>query len=143
MDTGRRRQQPLRMPLKPCDRKGFMLDAFDCPIGRKLDDADIFAREADALMMRAVYKKVFPVDMCQERTGYRTGGMKLVALFITVRVSLRQMLAEPSSEKNVYQLHALAYPEDGAAQMHEAFQQRKLPSVERRVDILTGRMSFL
>lgn len=143
MDTGRRRQQPLRVPLKPCDRKGFMLDAFDCPVGRKLYNADIFAWKADALMMRAVYEKVLPVDMRQKRARYRTGGVKLVTLLITVCVSLRQMLAEPSSEKEVYQLHALAYPEDGAAQMYKAFQQHKLPSVERGVDILAGRMSFL
>lgn len=143
MDTGRRRQQSFRVPLKSCDRKKFVLDAFDCPIGRKLYNADIFARKADALMMRAVYEKVLPVDMRQKRARYRTGGVKLVALFITVRVSLRQMLAEPSSEKEVYQLHALAYPEDGSAQMYKAFQQHKLLSVERGVDILAGRMSFL
>lgn len=143
MDTGRRRQQSFRVPLKSCDRKKFVLDAFDCSIGRKLYNADIFAREADTLMMRTVYKKVFAIDMGKERVRHSMREMKLVTLFITVCVSLRQMLAEPSSEKNVYQLHALAYPEDGSAQMYKAFQQHKLLSVERGVDLLTGRMSFL
>ena len=74
MDTGRRRQQSFRVPLKSCDRKKFVLDAFDCSIGRKLYNADIFAREADTLMMRTVYKKVFAIDMGKERVRHSMQG---------------------------------------------------------------------
>lgn len=120
-----------------------MADAFDYTVRSALDDADVSAWKADALMVGAVDQEAFPVDLCKQRTLYCMGKMKLVTLFIAVFFRLGQMLTEPASKKEIDQLHSFADSEDRAAKLHEPFQQDKLFLIQSRVNIAAGGMFFL
>ena len=111
-----------------------MLDALDHAVGGALDDADIFARKADALMVGAVDGKILPVKACKKRILLCMGRMKLVTLFIAVGFCLRQMFPKPAPEKNVDQLHPLADSEDGTAVLCKQRKQGELLFVQSRID---------
>lgn len=139
----RQRQQSFRMPLKSCDGEKPVPDALGHAVRGALDDADISAREADALMVGAVNQEAFPIKAGKKGIRFCMGKMKLVTLFIAVCFRLRQMLAEPAPEKKIDELHPLADAKDRTAQRRKLFQQGKLPPVQIRIDVAAGRMFFL
>ncbi len=88
----------------------------------------------NALMVRAVYRKGFAVQLMQQGTGACGGGVKLIRPVVLVLPEGGKILADIPAEKDIDQLHALADAKNRFLVENEFPQNGELQPVKSRVN---------
>ena len=132
----------LRMPLDTENGKGGMGDGLHHMIRCTLYHAQLFAGQADALMVGAVDNKIRPVESIQKTAR---GGVDPVGLILPVILMIPgsgKILNDCAAEENIDDLHSLTDAQNRFPGTDEEGEDRKLLPVQNAVNIPAALIGF-
>ena len=122
------------MPLHTENGQKTMGESLRHLICAVLNIAYPFSGNVNALMVCAVYRKGFAVQLIQQGTRVCGGGMKLIRPVVLVLPEGGQILADVPAEKDIDQLHALADAKNRFLVENEFPQNGELQPVKSRIN---------